>query len=128
MKLFMENWRWRLQQFQSIFTPIFYITTLTLLVYPYISHRLDIDGVKGGLILIWVCMAGLVMAGAYVWTDVLEMWRTAQYVNTVIRNQYQGEGKLTPFQRYLIERVHMPVMEATKADTTKAKACLKEDV
>lgn len=66
------------------------------------------------------------MLAAWVWTDILKMWRTAQEVNVMHRNQFTGEAKLTFFARRMLTEVYLPIMKAEGADTARVEAWLNE--
>ncbi len=121
MREYLMLWKWRFEQFQSVLGPAFYITTLTFLVYPYISWRVPEWGVKFAFGIIFGLLALAIMACAWIW-DRVQMWRYAQRVN-ISRNQFQ-QGHLTPKERLLIERIHRPIMEALKLDTATLDAWL----
>lgn len=121
MREYLMLWKWRFEQFQSVLGPAFYITTLTFLVYPYISWRVPEWGVKFSFLIIWALLTSVIMVCAWSW-DRVQMWRFAQRVS-VSRNQFQ-QGHLTPKERLLIQRIHLPIMEALKLDTETIKAWL----
>ena len=114
-------WKWRFEHFQSILGPAFYITTLTLLVYPYLSWRLD--GLFYGLVLTWIGILILVMAAARLW-DAFGLWREGQRAN-VRRNQF-SQGALSPKEVMMMEKIWIPLLEKEKVDTTAIKDWIKE--
>ena len=117
-------WKWRFEQFQSVLAPAFYITTLALLLYPYIGWRLP-DGVKGGFALIWLGLLFLIMVAAWVWDDLGQMWKASQRVN-VKRNQY-AQGTLFPKERIFIELIWLPIMEKEGLDTSRVRRWLDDE-
>lgn len=125
LKRFFENWRYRLVQFQGVLAPVFYVVTLTLLVYPYVNHRLDIDGVKGAMAILALVILSLVMLASYVWVDILEMWRVAQEIQVMKRNQFSGQGKPTNKDRFYYEMIHRPIMVSQGLDTQEADEWLR---
>tara|TARA_B100001250_G_scaffold30818_1_gene25285 strand:+ start:589 stop:975 length:387 start_codon:yes stop_codon:yes gene_type:complete len=114
-------WKWRFEQFQSILGPAFYITTLTLLVYPYLSWRLD--GLFYGLVLTWIAILIVVMIAARLW-DAFGLWREGQRAN-VRRNQF-SQGALSPKEVMMMEKIWIPLLEKEKVDTTAIKDWIKE--
>ncbi len=118
MREYLMLWKWRFEQFQSVLGPAFYITTLSLLVYPFIAWRVPEWGVKFSFLFIWVVLLMAIMAAAWVW-DRAQMWRYGQRVN-VSRNQFQ-QGHLTPKEQLMLTRVHLPLMEAMGLDTREVR-------
>lgn len=121
MREYLMLWKWRFEQFQSVLGPAFYITTLTFLLYPYISWRVPEWGVKFSFLIIWAMMFAIILMAAWVW-DRAQMWRFAQRVS-ISRNQFQ-QGHLTPKEQLLIQRIHLPLMEALELDTAEVQKWL----
>ena len=114
-------WKWRIEQFQSILAPAFYVTSLTLLVYPYVAWRLD--GLHYGMALTWLGILLIVLAGARVW-DACGLWREGQRTG-VRRNQF-AQGALMPKEVLFMHRVWLPLMTAVGADRAEVEAWIEE--
>ncbi len=97
-KWFMRQY-WRVQQSQTIISMAFWVTTLTLLIWPYVRWRFENDSSIGGisttylgLIAIGVTVIILVLIVGVVYDVTFGLWREHM---TII-------GERNPFQTYQI--------------------------
>ena len=80
-KSFMRQY-WRIQQSQTLISMVFWITTLTLLMWPYVSwrfqNRTDFIGISTtywGLLLIAISVLAGVLVLGWTYDVVLGLWR-----------------------------------------------------
>ena len=97
-------WQWSFVSIQGFIAPIFYISTISLLIYPYaLTHlgqlvaellwTLGLDRNYLGLsvmFLVYGFMGVTMMTVAYFWDKKAEMWKSAQST-AVNRSQYAGQ-------------------------------------
>ena len=133
-------WQWRFMSIQGFIAPIFYISTISLLIYPYALIHLDkvaaellwtfgLDRSYLGLtilIMVYGIMGLGMMTVAYFWDKKAEMWKSAQRT-AVKRSQYAGQDVLTPKEIFMMERIWLPVMKELEIDTTDVEEWIHEN-
>ena len=132
-------WQWRFVSIQGFIAPIFYISTISLLIYPYaLAHldqlvaellwtlKLDRDYLGLTIMLIVYGLMGLaMMTVAYVWDKKAEMWKSAQ-TTAVKRSQFIGQDVLTPKEILMLERTTLPLMKKLDVDTSEVEVWIHE--
>ena len=88
---------WRIQQSQTIISMVFWVTTITLLIWPYVSWRFEGDSTLVGLsVTYW----GLASIGASVIVLVLLIGVLYDAVFGLWREHLTIVGERNPFQTY----------------------------
>ena len=133
-------WQWRFVSIQGFIAPIFYISTISLLIYPYALTHLDIlvaeflwtlglDRDYLGLtimLVVYGMMGFAMMTVAYVWDKNAEMWKSAQRT-AVKRSQFIGQDVLTPKEILMLERTTLPLMRKLEIDTSEVEEWINEN-
>ena len=132
-------WQWRFVSIQGFIAPIFYISTISLLIYPYARAHLDqlvaellwtlgLDRDYLGLtimLIVYGLMGLAMMTVAYVWDKKAEMWKSAQRT-AVKRSQFIGQDVLTPKEILMLERTTLPLMKKLDVDTSEVEEWIHE--
>ena len=123
-------WQWRFSQFQGVLAPFFYISSLTLLLYPYFLFRFpDWSGQEAhyrgvtAFFAIYLSLTLFIMLCAWLW-DYMHMWKATQ--RTIVRRNQFAQSKLTPIIRKQILLKDIPVMRALNIDTTELEEWIEE--
>ena len=133
-------WQWRFVSIQGFIAPIFYISTISLLIYPYALTHLDqlvaellwtlgLDRNYLGLgvmLLVYGFMGATMMTVAYFWDKKAEMWKSAQRT-AVKRSQFIGQDVLTPKEILMLERTTLPLMRKLEIDTSEVEEWINEN-
>ncbi len=92
-KWFMRQY-WRMQQSQSIISLIFWASTLTLLIWPYVRWRFETNPEIGGIPTSWVGLSGIfcmvilgVLTVGFLYDRVFSLWTEQRSVDFE-RNPY----------------------------------------
>lgn len=116
-KWFMRN-LWRLQQSQMIISMLYWAAIMTLLVYPYVSWRLEryfsiskSDVTLGLLVLFFIVLLG-VLAMGFLYDVTFKMWHEQQVV-AAERNPYAKE-KMNAKELVQWQYFHIPLMKADR--------------
>ena len=140
IKDYIMLWQWRFVSIQGFIAPIFYVSTISLLIYPYALIHLDglvaellwtlgLDRDYLGMtvmLVVYGSMGLLMMTVAYFWDKKAEMWKSAQRT-AVKRSQYAGQDVLTPKEIFMMERIWLPVMKELEIDTTDVEEWIHEN-
>ena len=97
-KWFMRQY-WRVQQSQTIISMAFWVTTLTLLIWPYVRWRFENDSSIGGISTTYL---GLIAIGATVIILVLIVGVVYDVTFGLWREHMTIIGERNPFQTYQI--------------------------
>ena len=97
-KWFMRQY-WRVQQSQTIISMAFWVTTLTLLIWPYVRWRFENDSSIGGISTTYL---GLIAIGATVIILVLIVGVVYDVTCGLGREHMTIIGERNPFQTYQI--------------------------
>jgi len=126
-KWFMRQY-WRLQQSQTLISMVFWCTTLTLLIWPYVSWRFNSNtqmiGVPMtyfGLGLIASCVLITVLAIGYIYDQFLALWKEQRTVDTE-RNPF-GTYALIPANSVIIGMLNKILREQSKDDKEVQQTC-----
>tara|TARA_Y100000310_G_scaffold262910_1_gene272756 strand:- start:313 stop:795 length:483 start_codon:yes stop_codon:yes gene_type:complete len=132
-------WQWRFMSIQGFIAPLFYISTMSLLIYPYVFTFLqqpvaeflwtvDLDKNYLGLtimLMVYGSMALLMMTVAYLWDKKAEMWKSA-HRTSVRRSQFSGQDALTIKEQLNLKRMWIPLMKKLEIDTNEVEAWIRE--
>ena len=132
-------WQWRFVSIQGFIAPLFYISTISLLIYPYALTNLDqlvaellwtlkLDRDYLGLtimLMVYGLMGLAMMTVAYAWDKQAEMWKSAQRT-AVKRSQFIGQDVLTPKEILMLERTTLPLMKKLEIDTSEVEGWIHE--
>jgi hypothetical protein len=126
-KWFMRQY-WRLQQSQTIISMGFWVTTLTLLIWPYVSWRFEGDSPVLGLPATYVGLATIgltvmlaVLAIGVIYDRGLGLWREQRTVDTE-RNPF-GTYALIPAMTVLLGQVNTLLKRQAEGDEEVQATC-----
>lgn len=119
---------WRLQQSQTLISMVFWCTTLTLLIWPYVSWRFDsgtnIYGIPMtyfGLGLIAFCVLFTVLSIGYIYDQFLALWKEQRTVDTE-RNPF-GTYAMIPVNTVIMGMLNKILRDHAEGDKDIAKTC-----
>ena len=82
---------WRLQQSQTLISMVFWCTTLTLLIWPYVSWRFEADKETLGIAMTYWGLASIAggvlvsdLAIGFVYDHFLALWKEQRTVDTCL--------------------------------------------
>jgi hypothetical protein len=126
-KWFMRQY-WRLQQSQSLISIGFWCTTLTLLIWPYISWRfqseesvLGISMTYWGLISIAAGVLGTVLAVGWAYDQFFALWKEHQ--NVIIERNPFATYLLTPRDAMILGHLSSLLRQQNPEDPTIQSQC-----
>ena len=129
-KDYLMLWQWRFTQFQGVLAPFFYISSLTLLLYPYFLLRFPEWSGEGAhyrgvtaFFGIYLALTLFIMFCAWSW-DYMKMWKATQ--RTVVRRNQFAQNRLTPVTRRIFLLRDIPLMKALDIDTKELEEWIEE--
>tara|TARA_B100000029_G_scaffold512099_2_gene607897 strand:+ start:497 stop:1141 length:645 start_codon:yes stop_codon:yes gene_type:complete len=119
---------WRLQQSQTLISMVFWCTTLTLLIWPYVSWRFDpnssISGIPMtyyGLGLIAFCVLFTVLSIGYIYDQFLALWKEQRTVDTE-RNPF-GTYAMIPVNTVIMGMLNKILRDHSEGNEEIEKTC-----
>lgn len=119
---------WRLQQSQTLISMGFWCTTLTLLIWPYVSWRFQGDSkflglpmTYLGLGLIAVAVIVVVLGVGYTYDQFLSLWKEQRTVDTE-RNPF-GTYAMIPVNTVIVGMLNRVLRENAKDDEKVIETC-----
>ncbi len=119
---------WRLQQSQTLISMAFWCTTLTLLIWPYVSWRFVADEQTFGIPMTYWGLASIavgvlisVLAIGYIYDQFLALWKEQRTVDTE-RNPF-GTYALIPANVVIVGMMNRLLRDRADGDESVVETC-----
>tara|TARA_B110000116_G_C16781825_1_gene558777 strand:+ start:107 stop:658 length:552 start_codon:yes stop_codon:yes gene_type:complete len=126
-KWFMRQY-WRLQQSQTLISMVFWCTTLTLLIWPYVSWRFDGGKETLGIAMTYWGLGSIaagvllsVLAIGYIYDQFLALWKEQRTVDTE-RNPF-GTYALIPANVVMIGMMNRVLRDSANGEEKVIATC-----
>jgi len=126
-KWFMRQY-WRLQQSQTLISMVFWCTTLTLLIWPYVSWRFDSGQETLGIAMTYWGLGSIatgvlltVLSIGYIYDQFLALWKEQRTVDTE-RNPF-GTYALIPANVMIIGMMNRVLRDNADGDEKVIATC-----
>tara|TARA_B100000749_G_scaffold260925_1_gene232743 strand:+ start:632 stop:1174 length:543 start_codon:yes stop_codon:yes gene_type:complete len=126
-KWFMRQY-WRLQQSQTLISMVFWCTTLTLLIWPYVSWRFEAEKETFGIAMTYWGLGSIaggvfaiVLSIGYIYDQFLALWKEQRTVDTE-RNPF-GTYALIPANVVMIGMMNRLLRDKADGDAQVIATC-----